>query len=159
MKGDSAMRILDENNNAVDNADLEKGYLATETIIIAHHEAVKASPGKSHTEVVKEYPNGGKDVVTIWDEEPVEAKDAYDETEEIQRYHLYTDEELKQRELEKEEAEAKEKKLESLYSSSMSVEEIVEAKKDIDTTITNIQVALADIYEQMLGSLEGDNKA
>lgn len=153
------MRTLDENNNVVENADLEKGYLTTETIIIAHHEAVKAKPGKSHTEVIKEYPNGGKDVVTVWDEEPTEERDAYDETEEIQRYHLYTDEELKQRALEKEEAEAKEKKLESLYSSSMSVEEIVEAKKDIDTTITNIQVALADIYEQMLGSLEGDSKA
>ena len=153
------MRILDENNNVIENADLEKGYLMTETIVIAHHEAVKAKPGKSHTEVVKEYPNGGKDVVTVCDEEPTDAKDAYDETEEIQRYHLYTEEELKQRKLEKEEAEAKEKKLESLYSSSMSVEEIVAAKKDIDTTITNIQVALADIYEQMLGSLEGDTKA
>lgn len=153
------MRILDENNNVIENADLEKGYLMTETIVIAHHEAVKAKPGKSHTEVVKEYPNGGKDVVTVWDEEPTDSKDAYDETEEIQRYHLYTEEELKQRKLEKEEAEAKEKKLESLYSSSMSVEEIVAAKKDIDTTITNIQVALADIYEQMLGSLEGDTKA
>lgn len=151
MKGDSAMRILDENNNAVDNADLEKGYLITETIVIAHHNAVKASPGKSHMEVVKEYPNGGKDVVTIWDEEPVEAKDAYDETEEIQRYHLYTDEELKQRELEKEEVEAKEKKLASLYNSDMTFADIVKAKSQADSAITDIQVALADIYEQMLG--------
>ena len=153
------MRTLDEKNNVIENADLKKGYLTTETIIIAHHEAVKASPGKSHIEVVKEYPNGGKDVVTVWDEDPTEEKDAYDETEEIQRYHLYTEEELKQRELEKEEAKAKEKKLESLYSSSMSVEEIVTAKEQMDTSITNIQVALADIYEQMLGSLEENTKA
>lgn len=153
------MRTLDEKNNVIENADLKKGYLTTETIIIAHHEAVKASPGKSHIEVVKEYPNGGKDVVTVWDEDPTEERDAYDETEEIQRYHLYTEEELKQRELEKEEAKAKEKKLESLYSSSMSVEEIVTAKEQMDTSITNIQVALADIYEQMLGSLEENTKA
>lgn len=151
MKGDSAMRILDENNNAVDNADLEKGYLTTETIVIAHHDAVEASPGKSHTEVVKEYPNGGKDVITIWDEEPVEAKDAYDETEEIQRYHLYTEEELKQRELEKKEEEAKEKKLDSLYNSSMTFEEIVKAKEQADISITDIQVALTEVYE-MIGS-------
>lgn len=151
MKGDSAMRILDENNNAVDNADLEKGYLTTETIVIAHHDAVEASPGKSHTEVVKEYPNGGKDVVTVWDEEPVEAQNAYDETEEIQRYHLYTEEELKQRELEKKEAEAKEKKLDSLYNSSMTFEEIVKAKEQADISITDIQVALTEVYE-MIGS-------
>lgn len=151
MKGDSAMRILDENNNAVDNADLEKGYLATETIIIAHHEAVKASPGKSHTEVVKEYPNGGKDVVTVWDEEPVDAQNAYDETEEIQRYHLYTEEELKQREEKKKESAEKEKKLASLYNSDMTFADIVTAKSQTDSAITDIQMALADVYEQMLG--------
>lgn len=145
------MRTLDESNNVVENADLEKGYLTTETIVIAHHDAVEASPGKSHVEVVKEYPNGGKDVVTVWDEEPVEAQNAYDETEEIQRYHLYTEEELKQRELEKKEAEAKEKKLDSLYNSSMTFEEIVKAKEQADISITDIQVALTEVYE-MIGS-------
>lgn len=153
------MRILDKDNNELTSPDFEKGYLKIETIVIKHHEAVEATPGKSHIEVVKEYSNGGKDVITVWDEKPTEAKAAYDETEEIQRYHLYTEEELKQRELEKEEAEAKEKKLESLYSSSMSVEEIVTAKEQMDASITNIQVALADIYEQMLGSLEENTKA
>lgn len=153
------MKILDEYNNEITSPDLEKGYLEIETIVTAHHDAVKATPGKSHIEVVKEYDNGGKDVVEVWDEKPTEAKDAYDETEEIQRYHLYIEEELKQRELEKEEAKAKEKKLESLYSSSMSVEEIVTAKEQMDVSITNIQVALADIYEQMLGSLEENTKA
>lgn len=145
------MRTLDENNNVIENADLEKGYLTTETIVIAHHDAIKASSGKSHIEIVREYPNGGKDVATIWDEEPTEARDAYDETEEIQRYHLYSDEELKQREEKKKESEEKENKLASLYNSDMTFANIVTAKNQTDSAITDIQVALADIYEQMLG--------
>ena len=145
------MRTLDENNNVIENADLEKGYLTTETIVIAHHDAIKASPGKSHIEIVREYPNGGKDVATIWDVEPTEARDAYDETEEIQRYHLYSDEELKQREEKKKESEEKENKLASLYNSDMAFADIVTAKSQTDSAITEIQVALADIYEQMLG--------
>lgn len=147
------MRTLDENNNVIENADLEKGYLTTETIVIAHHDAIKASPGKSHIEIVREYPNGGKDVATIWDEEPTEARDAYDETEEIQRYHLYSDEELKQREEKKKESAEKENKLASLYNSDMTFADIVTAKSQTDTAITDIQVALADIYEQMLGGV------
>lgn len=145
------MRILDEKNNVIENADLEKGYLTHETIVIAHHDAIKASPGKSHIEIVREYPNGGKDVATIWDEEPTEARDAYDETEEIQCYHLYSDEELKQREEKKKESEEKENKLASLYNSDMTFADIVTAKNQTDSAITGIQVALADIYEQMLG--------
>lgn len=89
------MRILDENGEELTTYDAEKGYLTTETIIIAHHDAVEAKAGKSHVEVIKEYLNGGKDVITVWDEKPTEAKAAYDETEEIQRYHAYTEDELK----------------------------------------------------------------
>jgi hypothetical protein len=89
------MRILDKDNNEITSPDLEKGYLKIETIVIKHHDAVEAKAGKSHAEVVKEYLNGGKDVITVWDEKPTEAKAAYDETEEIQRYHAYTEDELK----------------------------------------------------------------
>lgn len=145
------MRILDKDNNELTSPDFEKGYLKIETIVIKHHEAVEAKPGKSHIEVVKEYDNGGKDVVEVWDEKPAEAKDAYDETEEIQRYHLYTEEELKQREEKKKESAEKEKKLASLYNSDMTFADIVKAKSQADSAITDIQVALADIYEQMLG--------
>lgn len=147
------MRILDKDNNEIINPDLEKGYLEIETIVTAHHDAVKATPGKSHIEVVKEYDNGGKDVITVWDEKPTEAKAAYDETEEIQRYHLYTEEELKQREEKKKESAEKENKLASLYNSDMTFADIVTAKSQADSAITDIQVALADIYEQMLGGV------
>ena len=88
------MKILDVNGKEIEKPNLENGYLTSEAIVIAHHDAVEAKAGKSHIEVVKEYGNGGKDVVTVWDEQPTEAKEAYDETEEIQRYILYSAEEL-----------------------------------------------------------------
>ena len=117
------MRILDENNNEVTNVDLEKGHIRTETIVTVHHDAVEARPGRSHIEVVKEYSNGGKDVITVWDEKPTEAKPAYDETEEIQRYVLYTADELTKR------AKAKEngKKLKSLCDADMTFADVVDA--------------------------------
>lgn len=121
------MRILDKDNNEITNPDLEKGRLGIETIVIKHHDAVKANPGKSHLEVIKEYPNGGKDVVEVWDEEPVEAKDAYDETETIQRYVPYTTEELEKIKKEKEEAKNKETKLNSLYNAEMTFSDVVDA--------------------------------
>lgn len=121
------MRILDVNDKEVKNPDLEKGYLTTETIVIKHHDAVEAKQGKSHIEVVKEYGNGGKDVITVWDEKPTEAKEAYDETEEIQRYHAYTENELAERKKAKEESENRQKKLESLYNADMSFADVVDA--------------------------------
>ena len=121
------MRILDNDNNEVTSPDLEKGYLKAETIVIKHHAAVEATPGKSHIEVVKEYDNGGKDVITVWDEKPTEAKDAYDETEEIQRYIPYTADELEKITKAKEEAENRETKLNSLYNADMTFSDVVDA--------------------------------
>ena len=121
------MRILDKDNNEITIPDLEKGYLKIETIVIKHHDAVEAKEGKSHVEVVKEYPNGGKDVITVWDEEPVEAKSAYDETEEIQRYILYSADELAKIAKAKEESKNKETKLNSLYDADMTFSDLVDA--------------------------------
>ena len=121
------MRILDKNNNEITSPDLEKGYLESETIVIKHHEAVEAKHGKSHIEVVKEYDNGGKDVITVWDEKPTEAKEAWDETEEIHRYILYSAEELEKIAKAKEETEVKEKKLNSLYNADMTFSDVVDA--------------------------------
>lgn len=121
------MRILDKDNNEVTNPDLEKGYLTTEKIVIKHHDAVEAKEGKSHVEVVKEYQNGGKDVITVWDEEPTEAKSAYDETEKIQRYILYSADELAKIAKAKEKTETKEAKLNSLYNAEMTFSDLVDA--------------------------------
>lgn len=105
-------RILDAQGNELklEDIDLNAGKLVDETITV-HHDAVEGVEEVSHVEVLKEYyetgPDGepvldedghkivfGKDVKTIIDVPGVEAKPAYDEQEEIQRYIPYTAEEL-----------------------------------------------------------------
>lgn len=87
------MKIIDSNDVEIANPDLTKGYLkpATQTI---HHDAVAGVEEVSHYETLAEYPNGGKDVQKVVDVPGVEAKDAWDDEEQVQVYHLYTAEEL-----------------------------------------------------------------
>lgn len=117
-------RILDAQGNELklEDLDLNAGKLVDETITV-HHDAVEGVEEVSHVEVVKEYyetgPDGepvldedghkivfGKDVKTIIDVPGVEAKPAYDEQEEIQRYIPYTAEELDKIAKEKTDAQA-----------------------------------------------------
>lgn len=88
------MRILDINNTEIVNPDLSLGRLVEEKIFVAHHEAVQAVKEQGHYETIAEYPNGGKDAVWIVDVEGVQAKDAWDEYEDIYRYTPYTEDEL-----------------------------------------------------------------
>lgn len=90
------MRILNENNVEISNPDLSLGYLVKKEILVAHHPAVEEITEQWHYEIIKEYPNGGKDVAKIIDVAGVEAKEAWDEYETIQQYILYTDEQLKE---------------------------------------------------------------
>lgn len=117
-------RILDAHGNELqyDDIDLNAGKLVDETITV-HHDAVEGVEEVSHVEVLKEYyetgPDGtpvldedghkvvfGKDVKTIIDVPGVEAKEAWDEQEEIQRYIPYTAEELDKIAKEKADAQA-----------------------------------------------------
>lgn len=117
-------RILDAHGNELklEDIDLNAGKLVDETITV-HHDAVEGVEEVSHVEVLKEYyetgPDGapvldedghkivfGKDVKTIIDVPGVEAKDAWDEQEEIQRYIPYTAEELDKIAKEKADAQA-----------------------------------------------------
>lgn len=117
-------RILDAQGNELklEDIDLNAGKLVDETITV-HHDAVEGVEEVSHVEVLKEYyetgPDGtpvldedghkivfGKDVKTIIDVPGVEAKDAWDEQEEIQRYIPYTAEELDKIAKEKTDAQA-----------------------------------------------------
>lgn len=147
------MRILDQNNNEITNPNLEKGHLEIEQIVTNHHDAVSASPGKSHIEVVKKYPNGGQDVITVWDEEPVKAKAAYDETETIQRYIPYTEDELNEL---AEQAEA-ERKGELIPTNS----DLSDAMVDLAQTVSDNGDGLADLgalvseLEERIKALEG----
>lgn len=88
------MRILNENNIEIQNPDLDKGYLKEDSLFVMHHEAIEAVEEQGHWETIAEYPNGGKDIEWKIDVEGKEAKDAWDEYEEIYRYVLYTPEEL-----------------------------------------------------------------
>ncbi len=149
------MRILDQNDKDItaSTIDLTKGHLEIETIVTAHHDAVEASPGKSHIEVLREYPNGGRDVATVWDEEPVEARDAWDEKETIQRYIPYTADELAEQQKQKEE----QKKAELIPTNS----DLSDAMVDLAQSVSDNGDGLADLgalvseLEERISNLEG----
>ena len=88
------MRILDLNGVELDAPDLSLGYLTEEEILISHHEAVEAVAEQWHYETTAVYENGGRDVKKVIDVPGVEAREAWDEYETVQRYIPYTDEEL-----------------------------------------------------------------
>ena len=77
--------------------DSLEGYIRPDKLFITHHEAVEAVEEQGHYETVAEYPNGGKDVEWVVDVPGVEAKDAWDEYEDIYVFVPYTAEEKNQR--------------------------------------------------------------
>ena len=83
-----------------------------------NQKAVEAVAGKGHYKTVKEYPNGGKDVAWVVDVPSVEARQAWDEYEEILRFVPYTADQLAQRRI----AELKE----SLQSTDYLILKVVE---------------------------------
>lgn len=100
------MKIIDSNGVEIATPDLTKGSLKQETQTI-HHDAVAGVEEVSHYETIREYPNGGKDVKKVVDVKAVSAQEAYDEEVEVQRYVLYTAEELAAQEKARKEAEEK----------------------------------------------------
>lgn len=88
------MRIFNQQNEEIKTYDETLGYLINDRLLVKHHEAVEAVDEEGHYEVIAEYPNGGKDVEWVVDVEKVEAKDAYDEYEDILRYIPFTQEDL-----------------------------------------------------------------
>ena len=103
------MKIIDDKTGLeIQNPDLTQGWLHDETEAV-EHPAQEGVPELSHYETVAEYPNGGKDVRKVIDQEGVPAQDAWTEQVPIQRYILYTAEELAAKEEERKKAEAREK--------------------------------------------------
>lgn len=76
--------------------DLEKGYLIPDKLFVQHHDAVEAKEAVYSTELIKEYPSGGKEYKTVLVTPAVEEKEAWDEYENIQVYIPYTESELQQ---------------------------------------------------------------
>lgn len=91
------MRIFDQNNNLLETVDESKGYLKRDSLFLRHHEAVEAVAPKGHYATVKEYPNGGKDVVWVVDVPGVAAKEAWDEYEDILRFIPFSAAQMAQR--------------------------------------------------------------
>lgn len=87
------MEIYNENMERIENPDLSLGYLKSSTRT-EHHDAVEGVQERWHYEVVKEYPNGGKEVQKVIDVPGVKAQPAWDEEIPIQIYIPYTREEL-----------------------------------------------------------------
>ena len=98
------MKVIDTNGNPMESPDLSLGWLEDTTRTV-HHDAVAGVEEVSHYETIAEYPNGGKDVERVVDVPGVEAKEAWDEEEQVQVYHLYTAEELAAQEEAKKKAE------------------------------------------------------
>ena len=88
------MRIFDENDNELFEYDRAKGHLKSDKLFVKHHPQVEAVQEEGHWKTVAEYPNGGKDVEWVIDVPRVEAKDAWDEYEDILRYIPFTEREL-----------------------------------------------------------------
>lgn len=96
------MKIVDINNQEIEQQDIDMrlGYLVKDSLFIAHHAAepgVEESNESGHYELIKEYPNGGKDYRWVVDSPAMQKKDpveAWDEYEDVYRYIRYTQEEL-----------------------------------------------------------------
>ncbi len=73
--------------------DLEKGYLKEDTIT-NHIPEIQEVKEQGHYETIKEYPNGGKDVVWVVEKPGIEYQPAKEEIEDIYVYVPYTSEEL-----------------------------------------------------------------
>ena len=99
------MKIIDSNGVEIASPDLTKGYLKPETQTV-HHDAVAGVEEVSHYET-ETLPDAtppkyydadgrekGRDVRKVVDVPGVIAQKAYDEEVEVQRYVLYTAEEL-----------------------------------------------------------------
>lgn len=99
------MKIIDSTGNPIEAPDLTKGYLKQETQTI-HHDAVAGVEEVSHYET-ETLPDGapaiyydadgrekGRDVRKVVDVPGVDPQPAWDEEVPVQRYILYTAEEL-----------------------------------------------------------------
>lgn len=91
------MKIIDENGVEILEFDPGKGYLVDKKVFVKHHKAAEAVEEQGHFEVIAEYENGGKDVEWVVDIPATEAREAYDEYEDVLQFVPYSAIELAQR--------------------------------------------------------------
>lgn len=129
------MRIFDitKTTELTEEPNFEHGYLKEDTLTI-HHDAVVGVEEQGHWKTIAEYPNGGKDVEWVVDVEGVEAKEAYDETENIYIYVPYTDAELQRI---------------NLQNEMETLEQWLSAHDYIGTKIATGRATIADYAEEI----------
>ena len=127
------MRIFDETKtNELTEYDLSKGYLIADVLEteIPEQQAVEK---KWHYEVIKEYPNGGKDIKKVIDVEGKPYIAAHIETEEIKVYVPYTEKELERMSANREIAELKAKLQKTDYQAIKYAEGVMSAEEYAET--------------------------
>lgn len=88
------MKVYNEDKTEIlENYNLELGYLKKD-FLIKHIEAVEPVEEKGHYEVLKEYPNGGKEVKWVIDVPGVLGVEAKDIEEEIKVYVPFSQEKI-----------------------------------------------------------------
>lgn len=98
------MRILDEQDQEVEDPDLTLGHLVKDKLFIAHHDEIPEQLPVTKIDTDNPYyvgSNGGKLVKTVVVSEYQPRVPAWDEYEDIYRYVLYTQEELSEIEAQK----------------------------------------------------------
>lgn len=94
------MRIFNKDKTEeIFEYDKAKGRLLPDRLFIAHHKATLAQAEEGHYETVEEYANGGKTVEWVVDSPAVEARDAFDEYEDVMVYVPYSETELARAEI------------------------------------------------------------
>lgn len=91
------MRTVDENGVDIESPNLNLGHLVSDKILIAHHPAQQERKRIVRLDIdnpTQTFPNGGKIVSEILEQEYSPAVEAWDEYEDIMRYVLYTTDEL-----------------------------------------------------------------
>ena len=91
------MKIIDKSGEVVATPDLSRGRLVPDRLFVVHHPPQPEVREQSHTEIIKTYANGGKDLIRVVDVPFSPAKDAWDEYEDVMRYLPYTPQELEER--------------------------------------------------------------
>ena len=123
------MRILDESGQELHEPDMARGRLVPERIVVARHEAVEAVPKVTEDVLVwSDSDDPGNALYAKRTVAPaIPAKPAWDETEDILRYVLYTDAELAEIAEREAAEEAARKEMEAAAAAEAEKRAVIEA--------------------------------
>ncbi len=95
-----AKRVFNESKTSeLTTYDLTRGYLKEDKLLIAHHEAQAYEEEQFHYEAFGEVTYAGGSFIKVIDKPAKEAREAYDDYEDIQVYVPYTAKELAAKEI------------------------------------------------------------